>query len=142
MRYWVFTIGRKDLPPPRDWLAYWSHHLTESWFAATKRPVGVSRGDRAIVYGSQARGFLAALEVESDAPEPNTHRNRAEAERYPYVLRHRLLISKPADENVASPEEAGLNPRRIVRGPHTEISHDEYERCVAALLAAARHSAT
>jgi hypothetical protein len=141
VKYWVFTIGRKDQRPRPDWLVEWPHHLTESWFARTKRPVGVSKGDRAVVYGSQGRGFLAVVEVESDAPEPNLHPNPHETERYPYVLRHRLLVSKRADEHLASPEDAGVNPRKIVRGPHTEISRNEYERCVAALVRAATHSA-
>lgn len=48
---------------------------------------------------------------------------------------------KAADQHVALPEDAGINPNRVVRGPHTKIEPDEYGRGVNAMLAAARLSA-
>jgi hypothetical protein len=131
MQHWVFTVGLRDLAPPPDWLAVWRHHVSEMWFPDHKRPVSVHRGDRALIYGSQGHGFIAAVEVLSDEPEPNHD------PRFEWKLRYRLLVSKAADDNIASPAAAGINPNRVVRGPHTSIEPDEYERGVARMLEAA-----
>ena len=139
-RFWVYTIGLQDKAPPLEWLVFWEHHRTEMWFPTNKRPVSVSAGDRAVIYGSQAKGFLAAVEVTGDEPEQNTDEDGKT--RFPYVMKHRLLVAKVADNNIASPEAAGMNSRRIQRGPHSEINEDEYNRAVAVLLEAAGRSAT
>jgi hypothetical protein len=110
------------------------------WFTPNKRPVSVSAGDRALLYGSQARGFLGAVEVVSHAPEPNL--NDEHRAQYPWRLLHRLLVAKVADGQVASPEAAGISVRKVQRGPHTEISREEYEAGIGALLEAARAAAT
>ena len=110
------------------------------WFPTNKRPVSVSAGDRAVIYGSRAKGFLAAVEVTGDEPEENTDDDGKA--RFPSVMKHRLLVAKVADNNIASPEAADMNSRRIQRGPHSEINEDEYNRAVAVLLEAAARSAT
>jgi hypothetical protein len=135
MRYWVFTVGLRDQEPPVDWLGEWRHHVSEMWFPATKRPVSVDRGDRALIYGSRGRGFIAAVEVTGDRPEPN------DDSRFPHKLGYRLLVSKAADINSALPQDADINPSRVIRGPHTEISSDEYRRGVALMLDAAARTA-
>jgi hypothetical protein len=139
MNYWVFTVGTRDQAPPVDWLTVWPYHVYESWFARTKRPVAVSAGDRAVVYGSQGRGFIAAIEVLSHEPVPNT--NERSHERFPWKLEHRLLVSKAADGNIASPQAAGINPNRIVRGPHTRIDAADYHAAVRVMLEAAAGTA-
>ncbi len=139
-KYWVFTIGLQDQPPPPEWLIHWGHHRDRMLFPAKKRPVAVSAGDRAVIYGSQGTGFLAAVEVLSHEPEANTHEETKD--RFPFALRHRLIVAKVADEHVASPEAAGIPIRRVQRGPHTEISRAEYERAVAELLQAAGEAAS
>lgn len=139
MRYWVYTIGHADKAPPYEWLSSWEWHRSEMWFPRTKRPTSISAGDRAVVYGSRARGFLASVEITGHAPEPNPREGHQD--QFPWVLRHRLLVSKACDGNVASPESAGIRTQRIQRGPHTEIDRDEYERAIDALLAAARRTA-
>lgn len=138
MRYWVFTIGTRDHAPPVNWLEGWDWHVNEMWFPSTKRPVSVRAGDRAVIYGSHGRGFIAAVEVTSDQPEPNP---RSKEARFPWIVKYRLLVSKAADKNVASPDDAGLNPRRVVRGPHTAITAEEYERAVRVMLDAAARTA-
>jgi hypothetical protein len=135
MKHWVFTVGTRDQEPPEDWLAVWQHHVSEMWFPATKRPVSIRRGDRALIYGSRGRGFIGAVEVVGDQPEPNSD------PRFRFKLRYRLLVSKAADGNVALPQDAGINPNRVIRGPHTEISEDEYHRGVELLLQAAVRTA-
>jgi len=139
-RFWVYTIGLQDQPPPLEWLIEWEHHRSEMWFAKTKRPASISAGDRAVIYGSQAKGFLAAVEVTGEAPEANSDADGKV--RFPYVMRHRVLVAKLADNSIAAPENAGIASQRIQRGPHTEIDVDEYARAVQALLAAAELSAT
>lgn len=139
VRYWVYTIGHYDEAPPFEWLSEWEWHRTEMWFPRTKRPRSISAGDRAVIYGSQGSGWLAAVDVTGREPEPN--RRRGHQERFPWVLKHRLLVSKACDDNVATPESAGISTKRIQRGPHTEIGCDDYARAVTALLAAARQTA-
>jgi hypothetical protein len=138
MRYWVFTIGLQDEAPPPEWFYEWGHHLREMWFPNKKRPVSVSAGDRALIYGSQSRGFLGAVSIVSHHPEQNLDDRGQVRERFPWKLRYQLLVAKIARGNVASPDDAGINPRKIQRGPHTEISRSEYESGVDALTAAAR----
>jgi len=135
MRHWVFTIGQRDMAPPVDWLARWNHHTHEMWFPRTKPPRAVSQGDRALIYGSQRRGFIAAVEVTGHGPESN------DDARYPWRLGYRLLAMKAADEHVASPADARINPNRVIRGPHSKIERDEYQRGVALMLEAALQSA-
>jgi hypothetical protein len=110
------------------------------WFPPTKRPTGISAGDRAVIYGSRQRGFLAAVEVTGAEPESNPRPGHQD--RYPWVLKHRLLMSKACDTNVAAPEAAGIAVQRIQRGPHTEITGGEYERAVEVLVEAAQRTAT
>lgn len=139
MRYWAYTIGTLDVAPPREWFDEWDHHVTEMWFSKNKRPRSISRGDRAVFYGSRASGFLGAVEVTSDAPRPNlSEPNKA---RFPWVMEHRLLVAKACDDNVATPESAGIKTSRIQRGPHTELDRAEYERAVESLVRAAQLSA-
>ncbi len=52
-----------------------------------------------------------------------------------------MLVAKAADDNVADPEAAGIDPARVRRGPTTRVDEEEYRRVVAALLAAASASA-
>jgi hypothetical protein len=99
-------------------------------------PRAVEQGDRALIYGSQGRGFIAAVEVTEHKPAEN------DDERYPFKLGYRLLAMKAADEHVASPADAGINPNRVIRGPHTRIEADEYKRGVAAKLATAMRGAS
>ena len=139
-KFWVYTIGLHDQAPPPEWLVEWGHHRTEMWFPRTKRPASISAGDHAVIYGSQAKGFLAAVVVVGHTPEEN--RNKEGKERFPFVMRHRLLVAKLADDNVAAPEAADIPSRKIQRGPHTEISEDDYRRAVDVLVDAARRSAT
>jgi hypothetical protein len=76
-----------------------------------------ARSAVAIAPSSTARrGFIAAVEVLSEEPERNTADDH-----FIWKLRHRLLVSKAAEGNVASPEAARINPpNRVVRGPHTK----------------------
>ncbi len=139
-RYWAYTIGHFDEAPPFEWLTEWEWHRTEMWFPKTKRPRSISADDRAVIYGSQGSGWLAAVEITHSRPErtPRSDHNQ----RFPWILKHRLLVAKACDEHVASPESAGISTQRIQRGPHTEIDRDGYERAVAVLLEAARATAT
>lgn len=134
MRYWVYTIYDNG-PPPLNWLSAWEHHRTEMWFPATKRPRAISAGDLAVIYGSRERGFIAAVKVVGH--EPREQENR----RFPYVMDHELLMSKAADSHVASAQAAGIDPQRIQRGPHTQITREQYESAVDALVEAARAAA-
>lgn len=141
IKYWVYTIGTRDAKPPEGWLAEWPHHAYEMWFTDTKKPTGISAGDRAIFYGSHGRGFLGAVEVAGREPQPNRDKDAGGRKRWPWVLEHRLLVAKAADRHIASPDAAGINARRIARGPHTEIGADEYMAALEQLLAAAAESA-
>lgn len=138
-KYWIYTIAGESNPIPAEWLVAWEHHRIEMWFPGTKRPAGISFGDRAVIFAGRPRGFLAAVEVVGDRPEENQDEDgRAQ---YPYVMRHKLLVAKLADRNVASHEAADIALRRIQRGPHTEISESEYENVVSVLLEAAGRTA-
>jgi hypothetical protein len=106
------------------------------WFSKTKPPRRVRQGDRALIYGSRGRGFIAAVEVTGDEPEKN------DDARWPWKLQYRLLAMKAADAHVASPADAGINPNRVIRGPHSSIGPDEYQRGVDLMLDAARRSAS
>jgi hypothetical protein len=142
MNHWVFTVGTREKAPPIDWLQVWPQCTGESWFAKTKRPVAISAGDRAVIYGSQGRGFIAVVEIVSEEPELNKTENEEDRRRFPWKLRHRLLVCKSADpNNVASPQAAGINPNRVVRGPHTWIEPAEYHAAVRVLLEVAAETA-
>jgi hypothetical protein len=140
MKYWSYTIGHAHMAPPFEWLSEWEWHRTEMWFPRSKHPTSISAGDRAVVYASRGHGFIAAVEITGHAPEPNPRPGHQD--RFPWVLKHRLLACKACDDNVASPESAGIPMQRIRRGPHTELTREEYESAVAVLVAAARRTAT
>lgn len=139
--YWIFNIGTAEYAPPEDWLAAWRHHTQEMWFPTNKRPSGVRAGDRAIIHGSQGRGFLAVVEVISTEPEPNPTDNSQDQRRWPYRLRYKLLVAIRADSLAPSLEEVGWdNPRRLRRQAHVRTDRETYERVTAALLNAAREA--
>jgi len=135
MNYWVFTIGLRDQRPPEQWLVEWPHHANEMWFPTGKPPRSINAHDLALLYGSQRRGFIGAVEVLSGTPQ----RNPADSH---FTWKYRLLISKVADGNIAAPETAGINPNRIVRGPHSSIEEQDYRRGLAVLLEAAGRGAS
>lgn len=142
-RFWVYCIGTADSPPPVNWLEEWDHHIHEMWFLATRRPVGISAGDRAVVHGSGDRGFLGVVEVTSSEPGPNTRGDEYGRERWPYTLQHRLLVGILADSNAPSLDKVGWdNPRRLRRNSHIEIDRETYERVAAAIVDGARRAVT
>jgi len=139
MNHWVFTIGTRDWAPALNWLEQWGHLSHEMWFPGSKKPTGITAGDRGVFYGSHGHGFLGAVEVLSEIPEPQTREE--DKDRWPWIMRHRLLVSKAADKNIASPEMAGMTTRRVARGPHTQISAEEYDSAVEQMLRAAARTA-
>ena len=142
-RYWVYCIGTTDSPPPPNWLEEWDHHVHEMWFPRTRRPVGVSPGDRAVIHGSDGSGFLAVVEVTSPEPEPNKTDDDYGRTRWPFVLQHRLLVGILADHNAPSLDEVGWdNPRRLRRNSHVEIDQETYGRLANAVVEGARRAVT
>ncbi|MGD0197244.1 MAG: hypothetical protein ABSC56_04980 [Solirubrobacteraceae bacterium] len=136
--YWVFTIGTAEYAPPEDWLAAWRHHTEEMWFPPNKRPTGVKAGDRAVIHGTLRRGFIAVVEVVSTEPERNTPEDEAEANRWPWKLRYKLLVAIRADSRAPSLEDVGWeNPRSLLRQPHKSMSREMYERIADAIIGAA-----
>ena len=136
--YWVFNIGTGDNAPPEDWLAAWRHHTEEMWFPPNKRPSGVRAGDRAVIHGSQRRGFLAVVEIISTEPEPNDAPKAEDRKRWPYKLRYKILVAIRADNLAPSLEDVGWdNTLRLRRQPHVKIERDVYERIARAIVEAA-----
>lgn len=136
--YWIFNIGTGEHAPPQDWLAAWPHHSSEMWFPPNKRPSGVKAGDRAVINGAQGRGFLAVVEVISPEPEANPSADPRDRERWPYMLRYKLLIGIRADGHAPSLEAVGWeNPRRLRRQPHVRIDQQMYRRIADAVVAGA-----
>jgi hypothetical protein len=133
--YWIFSIGTGKYPPPEDWLAAWRHHTSEMWFPPNKKPSGVREGDRAIIRGSLGRGFLAVVEVISEQPEDNCTDDREDRCRWPYKLRHRLVVAIRADEHAPSLQDVGWeNPLRLRRQPHVRIDEFTYRRIAKAIV--------
>jgi hypothetical protein len=144
MTYWLFNIGTGQFAPPEDWFiaAEWSHHQTEMWFPPNKKPTGVSVRDRAVINGSKRRGILAAVEIVSTEPELNTTGNLEERLRWPWKVRHRLLVAKSADErHAATLEAAGISPLSTRHQPHIRLQPVQYHAAVDALLRAAGDAA-
>jgi len=139
--FWVFNIGTARQAPPEDWLAAWSHHTGQMWFPPTKRPTGVSAGDRAVIHGSGSRGFLAVVEVISTEPEPNPTEDDEGRHRWPWILRYRLLLAIRADAHAPSLERVDWpNPKSLRRQSHVRIDREMYERVCGALLEAATNA--
>jgi hypothetical protein len=139
--YWTFNIGTADHAPPEDWLGAWRHHTQEMWFTPNKRPTGVGAGDRAVIHGAGGRGFLAAVEVISTEPKPNLTERPGEAQRWPWILEHKLLVAIRADEHAPSLDDVGWeNPRSLRRQPHVRIDQEMYERISQAIVAGAREA--
>jgi hypothetical protein len=138
-RYWVYCIGTANSPPPVNWLEEWNHHIHEMWFPVTRRPTGINAGDRAVIHGSDGKGFLAAVEVTS--PEPEENSDEEGRIRWPHVLQHRLLVGILADHNAPSLDDVGWdNPRRLRRNSHVEIDAETYERIANAVVDGARRA--
>lgn len=137
-RFWIFNIGTAEQSPPEDWLAAWPHHTNEMWFPPNKRPSGVRLGDRAVMNGSGRRGFIAVVEIVSSEPEPNRAPKKESRDRWPWILRYKLIVAIRADGYAPSLEDVGFeNPLRLRRQPHVEVDLDFYERAAAAVVAAA-----
>jgi hypothetical protein len=139
--YWIFNIGTAEFAPPADWLAAWRHHTAEMWFPPNKRPSGVRAGDRAVINGTGRTGFIAVVEVVSSAPEENATPKQQDRERWPYLLRYRLLLAIRADIHAPSLEDVGWdNPKRLRRQPHVRIDEQLYQRISRAIVEGAREA--
>jgi hypothetical protein len=136
VQHWLFNIGVGKTSPPLAWLVEWEHHRSEMWFPPTKRPIGIEAGDRALVNGSQRRGLLAAVQIVSHEPELNETTEEESRERWPWKIRYLLIAAKCADDNLASLEDAQINPRSTQRQPHIHLSPAQYQAGVRSLAAA------
>src|SRR4051812_10793768 len=112
-KFWTFNIGTATETPAEDWMAVWPHHTHEMWFPPNKKPTGITVGDRAVINGSGGRGFFAVVEVTSTEPEPNQPKDtdqpkdREERQRWPWILRYKLLVAIRADHHAPSLEDVG-----------------------------------
>jgi hypothetical protein len=137
MAYFAFTIGTAERRVPTDWLSAWTHHTREVWFPAHKRPVAVTPGSRGVLYGAGLARLIGIVETTSQAPEDNTTAAGADYERWPYRIQYRILVAVRAKAPAPRPAAVGISVRRIQRGPHTELTRDEYVRACAAIATAA-----
>jgi hypothetical protein len=139
-KFWTFNIGTAAETPAEDWMVVWPHHTHEMWFPPNKRPTGVTVGDRAVINGSGGRGFFAVVEVTSTEPERNENKHvpKHELDRWPWILRYKLLVAIRADRHAPSLEDVGwTNPRTLRRNPHVEIDREMYNRISRAITAGA-----
>ncbi len=131
----MFNIGTGTEAPPEDWIGVWRHHTQEMWFPGNRRPSGVRPGDRAVINGSLRRGFIAVVEVISEAPEVNEGGSEADRARWPWKLRYRILVAIRADRHAPSLEDvAWENPLSLRRQSHVQIDEATYTRVASAVV--------
>jgi len=131
------SIGSADDPLNNDWIAHgWrglpnrTDLLDRIRFARNKRPTGVQRDDKLVLYASGWERFFGVAIVVS--PEPYDDPAEGE-ERWPWVLEVRVPLVVPRLELAPRISEINVAPTSVRQQSHIHMSDDQYRLALDAL---------
>lgn len=130
MKFWLKSIGAADHTLSKDWLDERYDLLDRIRFAKNKRPSGVSRHDRLVLYAAGWECFYGVSIVTSVEPEEDLGE-----ERWPWVLDVKTPLVVPRLDQAPKLEQMDVATTSVRQQSHIQINEEQFGKAVAALAA-------
>lgn len=126
---WLKMIGAAGQTLENDWLQDRYDVARRIRFAKNKRPSGVSRGDKLVLYAAGWERIFAIAVVKSDHPLED-----GVEERWPWGLDVRIPIAVPRLDEAPSLGDLGVASTSVRQQSHIKISDETYQRAIDLLI--------
>ena len=129
MNYWLKSIGSSDESLDEDWLQDRYDLLDRIRFAKNKRPSGVARHDRLVLYAARWECFYGvAIVVSAEPYEDQTE------ERWPWVLDVKVPLVVPRLDLAPHLKEMGVATTSVRQQSHIALTSEQFEKALGALV--------
>lgn len=128
LKYWLKSIGSATQMLDRDWLHERYDLIDRVRFAVNKRPSGVSKGDRLVLYAAGWRCFYAIAIVESKEAKEDLAEKR-----WPWVLDVRVPLVVPRLDEAPQLGNIDVANTSVRQQSHIELTAAQYEKAIGAL---------
>lgn len=129
MNYWLKSIGASGDELRGNWLDSRPDLLDEIRFARNKRPSGVARGDRLVLYAAGWECFFGvAIVVASESRE-----DLAET-RWPWVLDVTVPLVVPRLDLAPHIRQMDVANTSVRQQSHISLTPEKFQKAVAALM--------
>jgi len=129
VNYWLKSIGASDHLLERDWLDSRYDLLDRIRFATNKRPSGVARDDRLVLYAAGWECFYGIAIVTSAEPKEDLGE-----ERWPWVLDVKVPLVVPRLDMAPRLNEMDVATTSVRQQSHISLTPDQYKKAVDALV--------
>jgi hypothetical protein len=128
---WLKMIGAADEELDNDWLEERDDVVERVRFPTSKRPSGVSHGDRLVLYAAGWERIYGIAIVKSREPrfEP-----RSDGDRWPWVLDVEIPLAVPRLKLAPTLEELGVPSTSVRQQSHIHLSDAHYKRAIELLV--------
>lgn len=128
MNFWLKSIGATDHLLEKNWLDQRYDLLDRVRFAANKRPSGINRDDRLVLYAAGWECFYGIAIVTSAEPEKDL-----QEERWPWVLDVKVPLVVPRLDLAPRLNEMDVATTSVRQQSHIRLTEDQFESAVDAL---------
>lgn len=129
MNFWLKSIGASGDELDDDWLRLRADLQDQIRFATNKRPTGVAREDRLVLYAAgweRFFGFAIVLSAES--------KKDPKEERWPWVLDVTVPLIVPRLSLAPRLHEMDVASTSVRQQSHIALTNDQFEKAVTALV--------
>lgn len=129
MNYWLKSIGASDRLLEKDWLVSRSDLVDRIRFPVNKRPSGVARDDRLVLYASGWECFYGIAIVTSAEPKEDPGEKR-----WPWVLDVEVPLVVPRLDVAPRLSEMDVATTSVRQQSHISLTPSKYEKALQALI--------
>lgn len=129
MNYWLKSIGASDDELKKYWLRSRGDLLDQIRFAKNKRPTGVSKGDRLVLYAAGWERVFGVAIVASEEPKEDPREKR-----WPWVLDVEVPLVIPRLDLAPHLKEMDVATTSVRQQSHISLTPDQFDKAVRALL--------
>lgn len=129
MDYWLKAIGAANHTLENNWLDDRYDLLDTIRFAANKRPSGVARDDRLVLYAAGWECFYGVAIVTSAEPKQDLGEKR-----WPWILDVRVPLVVPRLDLAPRLSEMNVATTSVRQQSHIRLTEDQFESAVQALV--------
>jgi hypothetical protein len=128
MNYWLKSIGSADDELDRDWLSSRGDLLDQVRFATNKRPSGIARGDRLVLYAAGWECFYGVAIVTSEESREDLGEKR-----WPWVLDVTVPLVVPRLDLAPHLREMDVANTSVRQQSHIALTREKFEKALTAL---------
>lgn len=128
MNYWLKSIGASGDELKKYWLRSRGDLLDQIRFAKTKRPSGVARNDRLVLYAAGWERFFGVAIVTSLEPREDLGERR-----WPWVLDVAVPLVVPRLDLAPHLSEMDVATTSVRQQSHIALTSRQFEKAVRAL---------